>query len=208
VKRTTLIALLVSGLAAYDHGAISGSTQSVKTDGAREQKRSPAAENTKSKLLTVKVGGTFMDIRLGDILKEIATLVEMKAGEPVMWTYGPGFPAEKRVSFTSKDETLEAALDKLLKQAGNGAGYVIVSSPGDKHDGWVRLTANGERGTEQASPSSEDEGTAVERLALARKLIEAGKLESAKPLLEAVIRKSSTTNAAREARKLLEKIEK
>ena len=92
-----------------------------------------------------------------------------------MWTYGPGFPFAKKVSFTAKDKPLETALDELLSQAGDGLGYVVVAKDGDKYDGWVRLTTTGERGMESPPPTAAEEKTAAERLALAKKLIDAGK---------------------------------
>jgi hypothetical protein len=206
--RTTLIALLISSFVIPSRGAISSATQPINNKAAQTQKLSPAAANTRTQLQKVKVSGTFKDVRLGDILKQLATHVETKSDEPLMWTYATGFPFAKRVSFTSKDQTFEAALDRLLTQVGDGAGYVIVSSPGDKYDGWVRLTLNGERGMAQPTALHEEEATAAERLALAKKLINAGKLESAKPLLESLVRKFAATRAAIEAKMLLERFEK
>lgn len=159
-------------------------------------------------MLAVKVDGTFKDARLGDILKELAAQVEMKVDQPLMWSYEPGFPFDKRVNFTSKDQPLETTLDLLLTQVGGGAGYVILSSTGDKHDGWVRLTTKGERGLELPPPTAEDEASARERLALAKKLIDDGKAASAKPLLEVLVRKYAATKAGMEAMALLEKIDK
>jgi len=162
----------------------------------------------RTKLQKVKVSGTFKDSRLGDILKEMAAQVEMNSDEPIMWTYGEGFPFGKRVSFTTKDLSLETVLDQLLIQVGDRAGYVIVSNTGDKHDGWVRLTAKGERGMERPAPSPEEEVTASERLDLAKKLIEGGMPESPKPLLEVLARKYAATKAGMEATNLLEKFDK
>ena len=79
---------------------------------------------------------------------------------------------------------------------------------GDKYDGWVRLTTTGERGMELPPPTAAEETTAAERLALAKKLIDAGKTESAKPLLQVLIKKYATTKAGKEAKGLLEKLNK
>jgi hypothetical protein len=182
--------------------------QPTKIDSQTDKKPSPAGELTRTKLLAVKVSGSFKDARIGDILKEFATQVEMKSDQPLLWTYGVGFPFEKRISFTIKEQPLEAILDQLLTQAGEGAGYVILSAKDDKHDGWIRLTIMGERGLERSPPTAEDEATAMEKLVLAKKLIDAGNASSARPLLEVLVRKYAVTKAGMQARTLIEKIDK
>jgi hypothetical protein len=169
---------------------------------------SAAAKRTRTDLLKTKVSGDFQDVRLGDILKEFAAQVDMKAGEPVLWSYGPGFPFAKKTTFTAKDEPLEVALDRLFTKIGGGLGYVVVSKDGDKYDGWVRLTTNGERGMEPKPPTPEEEAAALERLVLAKKLIDAGKPASARPLLEILVKKYPGTKAGMEAKPLLEKLDK
>ena len=206
--REVTIALLIWGVSTTVLGSFPCTAQSPMADSSPDKKPSAAAELTRSKLLKVTVMATFQNVRLGDILKELAAQVEMKSDQPLMWTYGPGFPFEKRVSFTCKDESLETALDRLFTQVGGGTGYVIVSNPGDKHDGWVRLTIKGERGRELRPPTMEEETTASERLLLAKKLLEDGKTDSAKPLLEILVRKCAATKAGMEARLLLGKIDK
>jgi hypothetical protein len=206
--REATIALLFWGVSTTVLGGFPCTAQSPIADSSPDKKPSVAAELTRSKLLKVTVMATFQNVRLGDILKELGAQVEMKSDQPLMWTYGPGFPFEKRVSFTCKDESLEIALDRLFTQVGGGTGYVIVSNTGDKHDGWVRLTIKGERGTELRPPTMEEETTALERLTLAKKLLESGKADSAKPLLEVLVRKYAATKAGMEAMLLLGKIDK
>jgi hypothetical protein len=206
--REDTIARLISCVAAVLVCGFPCTAQAPNADPTADKKPSAAAELTRSKLLKVTVMATFQNVRLGDILKELAAQVEMKSDQPLMCTYGPGFLFEKRVSFTCKDESLEIALDRLFTQVGGGTGYVIVSNPGDKHDGWVRLTIKGERGTELRPPTMEEETTASERLLLAKKLLESGKADSAKPLLEVLVRKYAATKAGMEAMLLLRKIDK
>ncbi len=170
-------------------------------------KSTPAAEFTLTKLLKTPVSGDFTDVPLGEILKEFAHQVEEKADDLLMWAYGTEFPFARKVSFAVNNQPLEVALDELLKKIGGGLGYVVVSKEGDKYDGWVRLTTTGERGHEAPPASAEDEMTAADRLALAKKLVDGGKLTSARPLLELIIRKYPTTKAAVQAKQLLEKIE-
>lgn len=126
----------------------------------------------------------------------------------VLWTYGPGFPYSQKVTYACKDRPIDVALDELLTKAGGGLGYVIVSKDGDRHDGWVQLTATGERGALLLAATAEEEKTAAERLALAKKLIDGGKPESAKPLLTIIVKKYANTKVAAEAKQLLEQMEK
>lgn len=170
-----------------------------------------AAEITRTKLLKTKVTGSFQEVRLGDILKELADQVDMKVDQPVMWSYGAGFPYSQKVSLDFKDKPLEVVLDLLLKKAGDGLGYVVVSREGDKYDGWVRLTTTGERGVEKGAPpppAATDEAAAAEKLTLAKKLIDLGKGASAKPVLEIIVKNYPNTKAGGEAKDLLEKMNK
>jgi hypothetical protein len=167
-----------------------------------------AAAFTRTKLLKVKVTGTFKEERVGDILKEFAHLVDTTADQPVMWSYGADFPFSKKISFSVKDKPLDVVLDQLLTKLGGDAGYYVVSKDGDKYDGWVRLTVTGERGYEPPPPTAEEEATAAERLVLAKKLIDAGKPAAAKPVLDILVKKYSATKAGIEAKELLGKMPK
>jgi len=169
-------------------------------------KCTPAAELTRSRLLKVKVSGDFKPSRLGDILKEFAGQVEMQTEQPLFWSYAAGFPYSRKVTFSAKNLALHEALDQLFAGV-EGAGFVVISREGDKHDGWVRLTTGGERGQEKPPPNARDEETAAENLALAKKLIAAGKSAAAKPVLEILVKRYGETKAGKEARELLEKIE-
>jgi hypothetical protein len=196
--------LLFAGFLAALSTAVHGTAQ----DGKSTPKDTSAASSTRTKLLKAKVTVDSRDERLGEILKEFAAQVDMKADEPVMWSYGPGFPYEQKITFAVADKPLDEALDLLLTKAGGGLGYHVVSRDGDKYDGWVRLTTTGERGIAQPPPTAEEEALAATRLEVAKKLIAAGKPASAKPVLEILARKYATTKAGMEARLLLEKIDK
>jgi hypothetical protein len=206
--RAVLFAGLTAGVVALAGDAISEAAQTPKEAPKAGTKSTAAAEVTRTKLLKAKVTGTFTDVRLGDILKEFAAQVEMQTEQPVMWVYGTGFPFAQKVTFAAKDKPLDVVLDELLAKAGGGLGYVIVSKEDDKYDGWVRLTTTGERGTETPPPTADEEATAAERLALAKKLIDAGKPASAKPLLEILTKKYAATKAGMEAKELLAKIDR
>jgi hypothetical protein len=181
-------------------------------DKAKEPPKSTAklsaAELTRTKLLKTKVTGSFQEVRLGDILKELGDQVDMKGEQPVMWAYGKGFPYTQKVSLDFTDKPLDVVLDLLLKKAGDSLGYVVVSKEGDKYDGWVRLTTGGERGAEKDAPTAQEEATAAEKLTLAKKLIDLGKPTAAKPVLEILVKNYPNTKAGIEAKELLEKINK
>ncbi len=170
----------------------------------------PAAAATRLRLARVKVRGSFQDARLGDILKEFAQLAEEQTGEPVLWTYAPAFPAQVRIQVDLPEQSLLQALDQVLtlgsKASQQNLGYVVLSLPDHKHDGWIRLTTHGERGQELPAATAEEEQQAHERLATAQKLLAENKPAAAKIYLEVVVKKYPTTAAARQARLLLEKL--
>jgi len=193
--------------------------QPTPKEGKKDDKAAPAdatkptaaAEVTRAKALKAKMSVDFKDARLGDVLKEFAAQVDMRADVTILWAYGPDFPYAKKVSYACKDKPLEAALDELLKT--DGLGYVVVSKGGDKYDGWVRLTTTGERGYEKgAEPvppaTAAEEADAVEKLGLAKKLIEAKKDEQAKTVLTFILKRYPGAKAAVEAKELLAKLTK
>jgi hypothetical protein len=204
--RGVLLSGLVAAVAAGGGNAGRVPKNAPQTEAKGAAKDTPAADLTRTKLLKAKVTGEFADVPLGEVLKEFAHQVEEQADRPVMWSYGPGFPFAQKVTFAAKGQPLETALDGLLTKAGGGLGYVVVSKDGDKYDGWVRLTTTGERGAAKALLPSPP--AAVDALALAKKLIDAGRPAAAKPALEAVVRKYPGTMAEAEAKELLTKIEK
>ncbi|MDW8242854.1 MAG: hypothetical protein RMJ88_06555 [Thermogemmata sp.] len=182
----------------------------VQASDQANRKDTAAAERTRRTLATVKVSGRFTEARLGDILKEFAQQVEERIGEPVLWTYGPGFPAGLRLSLEIKEQPLEQALDVVLNAASKLSrqelGYIVLSLPDDKYDGWIRLTTSGERGREHPPATPEEQHQAQERLELARKLLAEGKTTAARLHLQVILKKYPSTAAAREARILLEKL--
>lgn len=177
---------------------------------AQPPKLTAAAEQTRDKALKVKVAAEFTEARLGDVLKEFAAQADMKADAVVLWTYGPMFPFDKKVTLTCKSKPLDEALDELFTKVGGGLGYVVVSKDGDKHDGWVLLTTTGERGTAKPVPTTtpEDEKEAAEKLALAKRLIDGGKADQAKTVLNFVVKRFPLAKAATEAKELLTKLDK
>jgi len=88
-----VVAMIVGG----DEFSVAGQTPKDKAkDTSKEAPKSTGKETpsdiTRTKLLKTKVTGSFKDVRLGDILKEFADQVDTKGDQPVMWSYGTGFP--------------------------------------------------------------------------------------------------------------------
>lgn len=206
--RAILFAVLSTGLISSAGKPGTVAAQAAKEPAKLVVKDTPLAEFTRTKSLKTKVTVDFTEVKLGEILKEFAHLAEEKTDEPLMLSYGPGFPFGQKMTFAVKNQPLEVALDTLLKKAGPGLGYVVVSKEGDKYDGWVRMTTTGERGIETPPPGAAEEADAAKKLVLAKKLLDAGKPASAKPVLEIIAREFPATKSGAEAKALLEKLEK
>ena len=210
--RATLFAVFTGALIAAAGNPAPMAAQVAK-DAPKEApkltvKDSPLADFTRTKALKAKVTADFTDVKLGEILKEFAHLAEEKTDEPLMLSYGEGFPYSQKVTYGVKNQSLDVALDSLLKKAGGGLGYVVVSKDGDKYDGWLRFTTTGERGIEPPPPGAAEEAEAATKLTLAKKLLDAGKPASAKPVLAIIARNFAGTKAGAKAKALLEKLEK
>lgn len=169
----------------------------------------PAAEVTRTKALKGKVTVAFSEARLGDVLKEFAAQIDMKADVQLMWAYGEGFPFAQKVTYSCKDKPLETALDELFRKAGT-LGYIVVSKDGDKRDGWVLLTTTGERGSDVPLPKAteEEETEAAARLKLAKSLLDKNENDKAKTVLAYILKKYPGAKAATEAKELMSKLEK
>jgi hypothetical protein len=177
-------------------------------------KDTPAAERTRAKLLKAKITVNFNGT-LRDLLKELAAQAEMEQGKPVMWTYGDEVKANQVVAFECQNKPLDDVLDDLFKKP--GLGYVVVSQDDDRRDGWVRITVGAERGFAKGTPApktpapsetDEDEKLAASKLATAKELIAGGKGATAKPLLTLIVKRYPSTKAGKEAKELLEKMDK
>jgi hypothetical protein len=177
-------------------------------------KDTPAAERTRTKLLKAKITVNFNGT-LRDLLKELAGQAEMEHGKPVMWAYSDDIKASQIVAFESQNKPLDDVLDALFKKP--GLGYVVVSQDDDRRDGWVRVTVGDERGFAKgtvapkvppATEADEDEKLAASKLSTAKDLIAGGKAATAKPLLTLIVKKYPATKAGKEAKELLEKLDK
>lgn len=180
-------------------------------------KDTPLAERTRTKLLKAKITVAFNGT-LRDLLKELAGQAEMEHGKPVMWAYGDDIKANQTVALECQNKPLDEVLDALFKKP--GLGYVVVSQDDDRRDGWVRVTVGEERGFAKgtAAPktpppattteATDDESVAAAKVATAKELIAGGKAASAKAVLTLVTKKYPATKAGKEAKELLEKLDK
>jgi hypothetical protein len=171
---------------------------------------STAAQETFTKLQKAKITARFTNIRLGEVLKEFAAQVDRQTEGPVMWTYGPNFPYAQKITFECREATLATALDELLKKNGN-LGYIVLSKPGDRRDGWILLTTTGERGYEKGQQpppplTAAEEADAADKLAFAKKLLANGKTEQTKMVLNFILKRYPAARVAPEAKELLEKL--
>jgi hypothetical protein len=215
-----LSAALVAGVSVWPRQPAGARQKDEKKDAKKDDKAAsavpgqptPAAEVTRTKALKAKMSVDFKDARLGDVLKEFAAQVDMRADVQLLWAYGKDFPYAQKVTYACKDKPLEVALDELFKKVGT-LGYVVVSKDGDRRDGWVLLTTTGERGAEKgAEPppkaTEAEEADAVDKLGLAKKLVEVNKTEQAKTVLAFIIKRYPGAKATAEAKALLAKLEK
>ena len=195
-------------------GVLAGLILATLTASGQPNGVTPAAEETRSKLLKVKLSLNFNKFPLREALKEIAHLVNENTEKPIMWTYAAdgGLP-NVPVTYNCKDKAVEVILDDLLKQ--HGLGFTVLSGDDHPRDGWIRVGAGKERGEVKrlgaiVPPEPEDatEAAALTRLNAAKSLLDQGKAADAKLILGVVVGKYGKTKAGAEAKDILEKLNK
>ncbi|HYH68016.1 MAG TPA: hypothetical protein VD866_25195 [Urbifossiella sp.] len=195
-------------------GVLAGLTLATVTASGQPNGVTPAAEETRSKLLKVKLSLTFNKFPLREALKEIAHLVNENTEKPILWTYAAdGGVPNVPVTYNCKDKAVDVILDDLFKQ--HGLGFTVLSGDDHPRDGWVRVGPGKERGEVKRlgavlPPEPEDptEAAALSRLTAAKALLDQGKAADAKLILGVVIGKYGKTKAGAEAKDLLEKLNK
>src|SRR5262245_38515934 len=94
---------LVVGVAGGSQSPLAARQKDAKKDEKKGEKSAPkltpAAEVTLAKALKAKVTASFTDVRLGDVLKEFAAQVDMRADVILLWAYGKDFPHAKKVTY-------------------------------------------------------------------------------------------------------------
>lgn len=195
-------------------GVLAGLTLATLTASGQPSGVTPKAEETRSKLLKVKLSLNFNKFPLREALKEIAHLVNENTEKPIFWTYAAdgGLP-NVPVTYNCKDKAVEVILDDLFKQ--HGLGFTVLSGDDHPRDGWVRVGPGKERGEVKRlaalpPPEPEDptEAAAFSRLNAAKSLLDQGKESDAKLILNVVIGKYGKTKAGAEAKDILEKLNK
>jgi len=191
-------------------------------------KDTPSAHFTRAKKLKGKVTVEIKNEPLSAAFELLSEpLIDQKLG-PVSVHYGLGVSKNTRVTYSGKDVTVEEALNGMLKQL--DLGYHVVSSK-DRYDGWIELNKGTHRGyppgvtapkPDPAAPAGDpkpdpkvdpkppatddpDEKQARSRLDLAKECLDEGKKEDAARLLNYVLKKYPKTQAAAEAKQLLDK---
>ncbi len=192
---------------------------SVNSGLPASEKDSPAATNTRKKL-QIKVTVDFKNENFSEVVKELKKQIEDANGGALSTVNDAGVSNNTKYTFAAKDQTVVEVLDGLLKK--NGVGYVVVSKPGDRYDGWIKFKQGSERGYEGAAPDvapkppAKDkdpapvddavEKSAQTKLDYARDLIRNGKKDKAKVRFQEIVRDYPKSKAAGEAKKELEKL--
>ncbi|QVL32745.1 hypothetical protein KIH39_02155 [Telmatocola sphagniphila] len=217
MRRITLLPVLVMALLF----TLPGEAQTTKD--------SPAAAATRARL-KIKISIEMKNEMLREVLKEISgNLQDIKKGS--LSTYpDQGVSMNSRITVVVQNKTVEEILDSALKPL--DLGYIIVSKPGDRYDGWLLLKKGNFRGDENApdgkkkeeakakdkdmpekkdttkSDSASDDKEAKRLLNNAKNYISLNRNEKAKDLLKEILDKHPNSKSVDEAKKLLESLDK
>lgn len=211
--RRTLTALVVAAV--------------VALPAAAAEKDTPAAEETRKVLKTVKISVDYNKEYLRNIFVDVTKQVKGSETGKLEFTKTPGTGVNLNTKIDLKLENVPVVevLDAVCK--GRGFGYVVVSKAGDKDDGKILWTVGDERGypadsgvaakptkkettpeptKKETTPATGDaEAKAASKLALAKDLLADGKKDKAIERLEAIVKEFPGTKAAAEAADLLKK---
>ncbi len=95
------------------------------------------------------------DEPLSDVLQKIQAQVKGLT----LWLNPEGRASDRKVSYRVEKRPLRSVLDQLFER--HGLGYVVVSEPGNPHDGWVEVRAGHERGDPEGGRPLADLETTV-----------------------------------------------
>lgn len=140
--RQTLLAMVVAALCG------------VATMAQDKEKDTPSAANTRTKKLQVKVTVNFKDDFLKSALDEINDKIEEAGGQKFSFKNDTGVSLNQRVTFKGDKVTVAEALDGMFKK--NGLGYIIISKPKDRYDGWLLIKQGDERGSPKTEEKKKD----------------------------------------------------
>ena len=200
---------------------------------AQTGKDSPAAAATR-KRLKEKISVEVKNEMLREVFKEIAgKLEELKKGSLSQTNeQGTGINMNTRITVVAKDKPVDEILDEMLKPL--ELGYIVVSKPGDRTDGFLLIKKGNLRGDDapadgkekkkdvtvkekkempkkeegKSEASGDDEKNATRLLNNAKNYISFKKPDKAKEVLKELLEKHPASKAADEAKTLLEKLDK
>jgi TolA-binding protein len=201
-----------------------------KKPAEKKTKDSPAAASTRKKLDT-KISVDYKDERLEDIIKDLKSKVENLS----IWPDNAGGVSNNiTITYKADDKSLAEVLDEMFKS--NDLGYLIGQTKDKRYDGWLLIKKGKFRGDEEipkttakdppkdkekdkdkAKPADKKppeqtgdktEQEAALKLKYAKKLQDDGIVDKAKERYQEIVKKFPKTEAAKEAQKLLEKLNK
>jgi len=192
----------------------------------KNPKDSPAAASTRKKLET-KVTVDYKDELLKAAVEDLKRQVENLS----IWIDNAGGVSNNTmITYKADDKPLAEVLDGMFKQ--NDLGYLIGQAKDKRYDGWLIIKKGKYRGDEEIpkttvkeAPKEKDkakppekkpaeesgdktEQEAAGKLKIAKKLQEEGVVDKAKERYQEIVKKYPKTEAAKEAQKLLEKLDK
>lgn len=176
---------------------------------AADPELTPAAAFTQNERLKAPVTVDAQALPLRIVLDKIIDQLEEQELGRIGVVWGPGVSNNTAITAKIADKPLGSVLNTLLRE--HDLSYRVVSKADDRADGWIQIV----RGASPADTEPEDmptkatpeeEQNAKQRLDLAKKFLGEKKNADAKVMLNFVIKKHPETQAAREAKKLLESL--
>ncbi len=219
MRRTAALSILLLGFFAVMPGKAQTAKESALSAKTRDRLKEKISLDMKNEMLR-------------DVLKEISgALTDLKKGALSNYP-DQGVSLNSRITVKAKDKSVEEILDEALKPL--DLGYVIVSKPGDRYDGWLLLKKGSQRGDdtpadgkekkkeeskvkekkempdkkETKSEAGDEEKDATRLLNNAKNYVSFKKPEKAKEVLKELLEKHPNSKAADEAKTLLEKLDK
>jgi hypothetical protein len=190
---------------------------------------SPIVANTRKKLDT-HVTVEYKETRLQEVVDDLKKQVENLS---ISLDSAGGVSQNQQITYSATDKPLATVLDEMFKKA--GLGYVIGKKKDKRYEGWLIIKKGNLRGDEEAAtakadkppakekkpakvqpppePKVEDtpekaEQDAARKLRLAKTLEKEGVVDKAKIRYQEIVKKFPETKAAKEARELLDKLNK
>jgi hypothetical protein len=210
LQRLLMAVVVVAAVAAYWPG----------------EKDTPQVAATRKKLQS-RVTVSFKDTRLEDVVEELKKQVE----DLSIWIDNAGGVSNNQTfSYEAQDQPLAKVLDGMFKKT--DLGYIIGRKKDKRYDGWLIIKKGKYRGDETdeksvsktqtksapkpSAPSKPEvtrdeadaETIAARKLKQAKSLDDAGLADKAKARYKEIVTKYPDTKAAKEARQLLEKLDK